>query len=230
MSTEKNSAHSKWNISRALTIIQAASGLTFQTFLTLHFLTHLSANISIDRANALIKVFRTYYQNPAVEGVVVAGSAFVHIVSSFAKVYLRRRLKASLDEANKDKMKEKRAGPLLELPSARQLHHWAGYFLAFFIIPHTFGTRFGPDVPAGGMDMYGIRNILIHEGMVFYPGYILAASAGIYHMVLGGLWGLRNLSFIKILKSKNQGRIVNCVIIVSTLGVISSLLTTGGLW
>lgn len=144
--------------------VQALSGLIFGTFLAAHLANTWLAGISPELYDGAQRVLRAVYQEPLVEGVLLAALG-VHLVVAVLR---------------------KRAGRPAPQTARARWHRNAGIFLAVFIAGHVLAVR-GPSWFAGIHPGFaGMSFTLAWLPAYFYPYYFLLGTAGLYH----GLHGL----------------------------------------
>jgi succinate dehydrogenase/fumarate reductase cytochrome b subunit len=166
---------------RTLIRIQAASGLLFAAFLTLHLLNTILAARGQATYDGYQRVVRWFYQFPLVEIVVVLGAGLVHLGAGAVRI-LRRRRRARSGQSHE-------ARPTLRV----RLHRYSGYYLGLMFMGHAIATR-GPGLIGHPADFSFLTFSLRQLPVIFYTYYALFVVAGIYHLVHGVLVGLRVLS------------------------------------
>ena len=153
--------------------VQAASGLTFATFLVLHLVNTTIASTGQANYDAFQGGARAYYQWVLVELLVIGLAPLVHIWASLLRGLRRRRRRAP-------------AAPL-----RTRLHRYAGYFLLVFVPGHVFAVRAPALVLGQTVDMSFVSFSMHHFPVSFTAYYGLLALAGLYHLVHGALAALR---------------------------------------
>ena len=147
--------------------VQAASGLTFALFLSIHLANNLLGTAGPEAYDGFQSGARAFYQNPLVEFVVVLIPLVTHAIASIVRIIRRRRRS-------------------LPRPALRtRLHRYSGWFLLVVITGHVSATRgvgFFLDAPAG----FGALNFsLTFAPWMFVPYYIALGTCGTYHLVNG---------------------------------------------
>ncbi|KJE97507.1 hypothetical protein CAOG_07354 [Capsaspora owczarzaki ATCC 30864] len=150
--------------------VQAASGLGFGSFLVLHLCNTLSGHISPAVYDSVQSVLRCYYQNPAVELVMVFGSLSIHVGASLWRMQKRVAADAVLAQSLKHELstadvsatsapdpkavRAAAAGPdTMTLSLVRKLHRLSGLALLPLISVHVMATRLSPIVSGVVPDM-----------------------------------------------------------------------------
>ena len=148
--------------------IQAASGLLFSLFLTLHLSNTMAATAGEARFNAVQDGVRVVYQTPVLEILGVALPLLAHIIASAVRIVRRRRL-----------------GATGRTPWRLRLHRFTGWFLLAVIGGHVGATRVLPmafDVSVRFGDLNLTTTLF---GVPFSIYYILLGTAGTYHLANG---------------------------------------------
>ncbi|KAJ3270505.1 hypothetical protein HDV01_007761 [Terramyces sp. JEL0728] len=158
-----------------LKAIQAASGLSFSVFSSLHIGGHLLTNFSYHLGEIAVFANRTLFHNPVFELGVIGGSLIVHVTSSYWRGYIRKPTKSH--------------GKLLETKMKEiNLHRTSGYLLSFFMIGHIGALRILPlallEDPSV-IDLTYASYALLQWKSLFYPYYIALLFTGIYHTCYG---------------------------------------------
>ena len=155
---------------------QALSGLVFGAFLALHLANAAAGAFGEGGYNAFLARARLFYQFPLVELIGVAGAALV-LASYGVRRALARRRRA-------------RAGSRAPAPAWLRLHRASGWILLLALPGHALATR-GPglflDLPA---DFSFLRFSLQTWPFFMAPYYVVLYSAGVYHLLHGGLLAL----------------------------------------
>jgi succinate dehydrogenase/fumarate reductase cytochrome b subunit len=103
--------------------VQAASGLTFSVFLTLHLINTMLGSAGPDAYDGFQASARAFYQHPLFEYIVVLIPLVVHLGASITRILRRRRRH-------------------LPRPGLRlRLHRYSGWFLLAVISGHVSATR-----------------------------------------------------------------------------------------
>ena len=153
--------------------IQAASGVLFACFLTLHLLTASSGLLGGARYDATLDVLRRLYRpHIAVEVSLIGGSALVHIACAIAQMRRRRQIIA------------------LKGAWWMRAHRLAGYFLLLVFFGHVFATRIAPTLATGPTatgkaDFAFLAFAALSVPWFFWPYYLLLGLAGATHLGLG---------------------------------------------
>eukprot|EP00842_Homolaphlyctis_polyrhiza_P005868 jgi/Hompol1/6282/HPOL_002620-RA len=180
-----------------LSVIQAGSGLTFATFLTLHLSGHMLANIRYDYASSALYTFREFYQTPIVEVVVVGGALVVHVAASAARTILRPN--KTKKQSAQQSVGAAAAGEtkVQQVTRQRNWHRYSGYILTALMCTHIPATRLLPlyllPDPSVIDLTYASHSAIKYPGL-FHAYYWLLGSAALYH----GIYGIS--SAFKILK------------------------------
>ena len=75
--------------------VQAATGLIFASFSTLHLLTSISSNFGEHYFNSVLHVARKYYNFPLIEPVIVI-SGLTHLIVGGIRGYRRSKINANI--------------------------------------------------------------------------------------------------------------------------------------
>jgi succinate dehydrogenase/fumarate reductase cytochrome b subunit len=154
--------------------LQAASGLLFSLFLTLHLLTTASASTGLGAYDATLATLRAIYRPVViVEVALVAVPALVHIYCAARVILHRRRAKQPAPKA-----------------WHTRLHRWSGWFLLMAFFGHVFATRFAPllgdgATATGRADFSFLAFSLLSYPTFFRVYYLLLGAAGGLHLGLG---------------------------------------------
>ena len=155
---------------------QALSGLVFAVFLSLHLANAAAGALGPSAYDGFLARVRLVYQFPAFEVLAVGASAAVH-ASYGVRRWLARRRRA-------------RAGERAPAPGWLRLHRASGWLLLVVLPGHALATR-GPglflDLPA---DFSFLRFSLQTWPFFMAPYYVVLYSAGVYHLLHGGLLAL----------------------------------------
>lgn len=170
-----SSARGKW------VRVQAASGVAFAIFLSLHLANTASAIISAGSYDAFLTVARQFYQRAFVEIGLVFGALILHVAVSLALAWDR-----------------KKSTPPLEL----RLHRYSGVILVAFVFTHALATR-GVAV-FKGLHVAGeyVSFTLVNWPLLFFPYYALLFSAGACHLLIGLRLALSRLGLAHALSRK----------------------------
>jgi succinate dehydrogenase/fumarate reductase cytochrome b subunit len=158
--------------------LQAASGLAFAFFLTLHLAT-TAAGAGGEAAydGALAALRRIYRPVLAVELMLIAIPALVHVTCAIAQIVDRRR----------------RGVPA----SSPLAHRLAGYVLLAAIGGHVFATRVMPAFGDGPADFSYLAYSLLNWPLFMRPYYVLLGAAGAVHLVIGATIACRVLGIAR---------------------------------
>ena len=158
--------------------LQAASGLTFAFFLTLHLLTTAAGAGGATAYDGALATFRHVYRPAlAVELVMIAIPALVHVACAVLQIADRRR----------------RSVPA----SSPLVHRLAGYVLLAAIGGHVFATRVMPAFGDGPADFSYLAYSLLNWPLFMRPYYLVLGIAGAVHLTLGAAIAARVLGLAK---------------------------------
>ncbi|KAI8987902.1 hypothetical protein BDF20DRAFT_998444 [Mycotypha africana] len=180
---------------RLLTKAQNASAVAFSTFAVIHGAQVLVANVGGTRsANRWIILGRPFYQDEHLEGLLVTGSAVVHVVTSLSKLTIRyywrrRKLSApSAEAASTDKATEKNSSSAQLSTNTLPYHRWTGYVLIPLVGIHYYLVRSIPLQYYGdssfidfGYIAWGLQN----KPIFTYTLHTTLGIAASYHFVSG---------------------------------------------
>jgi succinate dehydrogenase/fumarate reductase cytochrome b subunit len=179
--------------------LQAGSGLAFAIFLTLHLVTTAAGAGGSARYDGALATFRHIYRPLlAVEIVLIAIPALVHVACAIAQIADRRR----------------RGIP----PSGPLVHRLSGYVLLAAIGGHVFATRVMPAFGDGPADFSYLAYSLLNWPGFMRPYYVLLGVAGAVHLVIGTTIALRVLGFARPRSRVAYGAATIAAVVV-TLGV-----------
>jgi succinate dehydrogenase/fumarate reductase cytochrome b subunit len=149
-----------------LTRLQAGSGLAFALFLTLHLLTTAAGAGGAEAYDGALATFRRIYRPAlAVEIVLIAIPALVHVACAVLQIVDRRRR---------------------GIPASSPLaHRLAGYVLLAAIGGHVFATRIMPAFGDGPADFSYLAYSLLNWPLFMRPYYVLLGVAGAVHLTIG---------------------------------------------
>eukprot|EP00760_Papus_ankaliazontas_P021318 PhM_4_TR18672/c0_g1_i2/m.71157 len=140
--------------------VQGASALVFSSFAIPHFI-NLSLGVAGEKTyNRVQKVLRKFYQNPIVEGTLVA-SIITHVGAGI----LRRTRYPT---------------PIHLAPLRTRAHVYSAYFLATVILGHIIGAR-----THGNLDFGGLSYLLQKYPKVTLTYFITHGLMGVTHILLG---------------------------------------------
>jgi succinate dehydrogenase/fumarate reductase cytochrome b subunit len=149
--------------SKRLVRWQAASGLVFGVFLTLHLITTSSA-MAGTYDGVLGALRRIYRPHIVVEVLLIGVSALVHVACGLLRWWERR---------------QRGSGK----PGWRvRLQRWTGYTLLVIYFGHVFATRV---MPAGTADQSYLAYSLLTWPVFMIPYYVVFGVAGAIHLCLG---------------------------------------------
>jgi len=197
-----------------LQTIQALSGLTFSSYLSLHIFNTCTAvygPLAYDEVQNILR--KCYHHSPYVEYGIVLGSAGIHIISSLILILQRKINQRRLSKINKfDSSATPTSSPTLlqsirsrrfssnelSVPLHLTFHRWSGIFLMSVITGHVLATRgpiwfFGFTKP---VDFAYIAFSLEEYRSVMFPYYVLLSTAGLYHLIYGFVSALGNVNWV----------------------------------
>eukprot|EP00698_Gefionella_okellyi_P002618 TRINITY_DN12457_c0_g1_i1.p1 TRINITY_DN12457_c0_g1~~TRINITY_DN12457_c0_g1_i1.p1 ORF type:complete len:255 (+),score=53.22 TRINITY_DN12457_c0_g1_i1:54-818(+) len=170
-----------YNSMSALIKLQALSGLLFSFFTGLHITDHVVGAIGGTAAHAYLqRIFRIYYQFPAIEIACVVGSALFHASISmfrmFQRVYVKQQPLAT------------------DFPQL--MFRLAGLALFVLVPGHMFATRYQTmQVSANGVDVTYATVTMQLIPYLFASYLMVLLSTGTYHTLFGVVKALRQLGF-----------------------------------
>ncbi len=181
--------------------IQAASGIAFAFFLSLHLATTASAAFGPAGYDRMLEGTRTLYRPLlVVEAALVAAPALVHIACAIAQIRRRRR-----------------AGVGPRPPLAVRLHRSSGMVLMLAITGHVIATRVLVHA-----DFSFIAFAMLRWPGFFVPYYLLLGASGATHLMLGLGFGLARLAPSTAAFARRPARLAAAAAaIVATVGVAS---------
>jgi len=162
--TDSNRLWSKLKLP-SLRTIQLYSGGVFSSFLTLHLTSTACANWGPLVYNKSLNVFRYYYQNPLVEGILLS-SLVVHSAAGIYTVSTRKQ-------------------QTTKIPLTLYLHRISALYLVATIVGHISATRILGLVFGEPRTFSHVSFTLDTWPWLFYPYYTLLAISGLYHMSYG---------------------------------------------
>ena len=186
--------------------IQAATGLVFFVFLTIHLANMWLAALGPAVYDGFQGVARVLYQWVAVE-VVLLTAILVHAVVGVARIIRE---------------------PRRELSTRARLHRYAGFFLLLVIGGHVLAVRGASwffDVYPG---FHGLAFSLDYLPGYFYPYYLVLGLAGFYHGCNGVGIALKRLGWMRDVRWLRD-RALALVSACAGLGFVAALLGLGGL-
>jgi len=217
--------------------IQAGSGVVFSTFLSLHLTNTIVSNNGQLFYDEIQRIFRTFYQNPIIEPVIL-GSLAVHLSSCFLRFIRRnkndKKLNNKLEEAkinNKPEIVQeiKDIIKLSEPVPSLKVHRLSGYTLSVFVGGHIVAARIIPLIFNDKADFTLMSFSLEHWPLLFYPYFFVLGSSGVYHMAHGLVQAKQVL-----ISSKNDWRkttestIFRVLVGITAISVASGILAFGG--
>jgi hypothetical protein len=159
--------------------ISAVAGLCFAVFLAMHFLSHYSLILGVERANQNLRFFRKIYQHPVFE-IALLVALMAHMASN-TMIYIKRQ---KIDAVSKKEGGKEPAGTM-ELKG----HRYAGYFLSMSIFGHVAFTRLAPLFLLDDPSQYDYYTFITHAnshfGSVFFIYLALMGIAGGWHLIYG---------------------------------------------
>jgi len=190
--------------------VQAASGLAFFAFASVHFVNTMLAAVSRELYDGFQSRARILYQHPIVE-IALFATLFVHIATG---VLSARRFPVVSSSG------EGRDGG--EQPSHRW-HRYAGRALAIVILGHVAATR-GPSLLAGVHPGFiGIAYTIMKWPAVSYPYFAALIACGIFHGGYGAWKAVGTLQgkgeAAPLPKSPFAGRAILVVALVLAVGL-----------
>ncbi len=191
-----------FDIESLLKRTQAIAGALFAVFVLLHLSNIFVAPFGPDIFNQYQSLLRIYYQNPAVELLLVIGPLVVHMIAGVWLAAVR---------------KSRGQRPLMQ-----RVHTWAGVFLFVVILGHVMAVR-GPSLFYGVYPEFeGLNFSLWYFPAYFYPYYFLLALAGFYHATNGLRMFAARRGFIM------TGKTHTTISLLTGAWIILSLLAIGG--
>jgi len=179
--------------------IQAATGLIFAVFLTLHLSNTWLASLGPGAYDGVQGLLRQFYQFAPFEALFLA-SLMVHLISGVLRIAVE----------------EKRT-----LTSRARWHRYAGFFLLVVIGGHVLAVRGSSwfyDVYPG---FAGLAFSIDAFPGFFYPYYFLLALAGLYHGLNGAGIAASRLGWLGALPSVHLRR-------ATLAGALITVLALGG--
>eukprot|EP01133_Synstelium_polycarpum_P015936 gene15936-18945_t len=169
-----------------LKIVQAVTGGFISSFYQAHLITIVGSHWGESSFNGLLELFRSVYQHPVFESVLV-GSVLVHLGANSYLLYRQfRACEAAGGDPNDVEFYDRLPGSK-HLPSPAGLHQIAGYFMSVGIFAHTSATRLPALWKTGYQLNYkSIYYTLRQWPLVFYPYYTALSSMMFYHYVFTG--------------------------------------------
>lgn len=152
---------------RTLARIQAASGLLFALFLTVHLLALFASALGPGNYDAVQRATATVYRSPAYEVLLLLAPLLVHIAAGVLR------------------MRHRSGRTARPQPGATRWHRYSAYFLLLVIFGHIGATRgiaiFG-DLEVG---FAGVGFAMWWMPTFFGIYYTLLALTGLYHGAYG---------------------------------------------
>jgi len=182
--------------------IQAASGLAFGFFLLLHLATTTAAVGGASAYDGTLALLRRLYRPTlAVELLLVAVPASVHIACAFAVIRERRRRGLA--------------------PDAPRAHRLAGWFLLVAIAGHVFATRIVPTFGSASADFSYLAYSLLNWPALMRPYYVLLAAAGAVHLTLGSGIALRVFGVRRAAVGSVPATLAAAAVIAGVMGLVA---------
>jgi succinate dehydrogenase/fumarate reductase cytochrome b subunit len=184
--------------------VQAASGLVFAFFLTLHLATTASGvagPVAYDGTLALLR--RAYRPVLAVEIALIGIPALVHVACAVLQIVERRRR---------------------GVPAGSPLaHRLAGYVLLAAIGGHVFATRVMPAFGDGPADFSYLAYSLLNWPLFMQPYYLVLGVAGAVHLTLGVTIAVRVLGLARPAHTRAlaAAAVLAVVVAAGTLGILA---------
>jgi len=217
--------------------IQAGSGMVFSTFLSLHLTNTILSNNGQLFYDEIQRMFRTYYQNPIIEPVILV-SLGVHLSSNFLRFIRRKknekRLNNKLEEAkinNKPQIVQelndniKASEPVISL----KVNRLAGYVLSAFVGGHFAAARIAPLIVNDKADFSLISYTLDAWPYIFYPYYFVFSLSGVYHLAHGLVQAKQVFITTKNdWRKTTESTIFRVLVGVTGIAVVSGVLAFGG--
>lgn len=220
--------------------VQAVTGTVLAGFVSVHLAGHFLVHISLEAADAWMRVARHVYQaHPAVEAVLV-GTGVVH--AAVGIVRMRRRVIAIREHQERVKAAEmdKTKGDVLvdaatssstedakhDFPVERLFNSLSGLFLSATFVMHALAARYHYlDEPC---DMTLPSAVIITSPLLYYPYYVFLGASGAYHLLYGGS---RLLAFYRSKWAYSaRGRSFRIVAGSAVIGMVSVTLALGGVY
>lgn len=217
--------------------IQAASGLAFGFFLSIHLFSHFCLNISWQYGHQMLLQMREIYQHPLFEAQLVL-ALILHLTSD-AVLYLHRKKvewkrvnKKNDDDDTATADHNKEATKTYTPGSAElQLHRYAGHFLAFMIFAHVFSTRIAALLWLPDPSMYDYTFITQLENKVPYHLFTVLlyifGAAGLWHLLYGSYIASAIITGSSV-KGKDAPSFLLRVAFLGHLAVLSTILALKG--
>lgn len=203
--------------------IQAASGLAFGFFLSIHLFGHFCLNISWQYGQEKMLQMREIYQHPLFEAQLLV-SLIIHLTSD-AVLYLHRK-KVELASSKKDDDKTYTPGS-----AELQLHRYAGHFLALAIFGHVFSTRIAALLWLPDPSIYDYTFITQLQNTIPYNAFTVAmyvfGAAGFWHLLYGSYIASGVLTGVRV-RGKEAPNLLLRVAFLGNLAVLSTILALKG--
>ena len=155
--------------------VQAASGLVFAAFGTLHLINLATAMLGPAAYNGMQRFMRPVQHFPPVEVLLIIVPVLVHVVAAVMRI--RARPSRGAPQKNR----------------TLRWHRYAGYFLALFIAGHIGATRLPAIIYGIYPEFEGVAFTFQFIPQYFYPYYTLLTLAGLVHLAVGLPLALRTL-------------------------------------
>jgi succinate dehydrogenase/fumarate reductase cytochrome b subunit len=184
--------------------VQAASGLAFAFFLTLHLATTASGVGGPGTYDGTLAALRRVYRPVlAVEIVLIAVPALVHIACGILQIVDRRRRGVA--------------------PGSPLAHRLAGYVLLTAIGGHVFATRVMPAFGDGPADFSYLAYSVLNWPLFMQPYYLVLGVAGAVHLTLGASIALRILGLARPTRQRvlAVAAVLALIVAAGTAGIIA---------
>lgn len=201
---------------RLLLKVQAASGLLFALFLTVHLGNQMLAALGPAAYDDAQRSLRGGYQAPPIELALVILPMLIHAGAGVLRIFTRRQTK-------------QQTGHQAPANLPARLHRISGIILLIFFIGHVTATRGASLVYGVFPGFAGVAFTLRWVPAYFWPYYTGFALAGLYHLIYGLSVALPVLGLKSGLSALRRPALL--VPLVATLGLflILGLLAQGGI-
>lgn len=192
--------------------IQAASGIVFALFLSLHLLTTMSAVFGIDAYDRTLGSLRNLYRpHIAVELALIGGSSVIHVACAVWQFVRRRKVVQATG------------------PWWLRAHRLSGYFLLIVILGHVLATRIAPllstgPTATGAADFSFLAYATLWAPWFFWPYYLLLGLCGSLHLGFGLYLSAKILRLRSGVSSSGQSRLETSATLVLSMFVLCGVL------